>query len=500
MTLAILLIGLVIATSFIAYWADNLGKKLGKKRISLFGIRPKQTATLISIFTSVAIMLLTVGVLLATFSNLRNALLKYDSIRHTAIELQGKNSELIKNNSTLQDQQHTLDNQLTSLKKTSVKALKQRSAVMAQLVKIQADLKKASKAEQLARQGEKAAKAKADSAQKQYAKIAQKLFDAQKKVASSQQLLAQSLNKLQSTNQSLSKANNDYKAAHAQLAKANEQLQETQKSLASVQRNFKLVDQQVRSTLDQYREAASNVEKLKKRSDDLEAELKTQQQQLYGLSSWAYKLATGNVEVVYGTVFAQTLIPSKTTPAIAKAQLEALLKAGQNAVQSKYKLYLAQPNTEIKGDQIIDYIANQLSASDVAVSVRLVAARDHAEGEQDISTRFILVPVRTIFQKEVVIEESQIDSSIGDAMIFNQLLRLVNQGEAKAREKGSLPITTENSPFYAAGTNERIFEALREIQKNTGTVDVKMVAAQNITTVDSMHVKFIVTANSNPSS
>src|SRR5690606_11915648 len=96
MTLAILLIGLVIATSFIAYWADNLGKKLGKKRISLFGIRPKQTATLISIFTSVGIMLLTVGVLLATFSNLRNALLRYESAKRTALELRDKNSELLK--------------------------------------------------------------------------------------------------------------------------------------------------------------------------------------------------------------------------------------------------------------------------------------------------------------------------------------------------------------------------------------------------------------------
>lgn len=500
MTLAILLIGLVIATSFIAYWADNLGKKLGKKRISLFGIRPKQTATLISIFSSVAIMLLTVGVLLATFSNLRNALLRYDSAKRTATELRGENSELIENNSQLQKQQQTLHSQLTSLQQASAKALKQRSVLMAQLVKIQADLKKATKAEKLARQGEKAAKAKADSAQKRYAQIAQKLFDAQKKVTSSQKLLAQSLTKLQSTNKSLSQVNSDYKTAQAQLIKANKQLQQMQESLASVQRNFELVDQQVRSTLDQYREATRNVEKLRKRSDDLENELKAQQRQLYELSSVANNIATGNVEVAHGIVFAQTLIPSKTNPDVINAQLHALLKAGQNAVQNKYKLYLAQLNTQLQGDQIIDYLANQLSASDVTIATRLVAARDHAVGEKDIATRFILVPVRTIFQKGEVVEESQIDPTIGDALIFNQLLRLVNLGEAEAREKGSLPITTENSPFYAAGTNERIFEALREIQQHAESIDVKMIAAQNITTIDSMDVKFIVTPTEKPSS
>lgn len=501
MTLAILLIGLVIATSFIAYWADNLGKKLGKKRISLFGIRPKQTATLISVFSSVAIMLLTVGVLLATFSNLRNALLQYDSIRHTAIELRQKNNGLVKSNDGLLNQQRTLNIQLISLKQAAAKASKQRLAALAQLTKIRTDLKQASKAEKLARQGEKAAKAKANSAQQRFTQVAQRLRDAQEKVKSSQQLLAQSLNKLQSTNRSLSIANNDFKTARAQLAKADMQLKETQKNLTAVQNNFELVDQQVKTTLDQYRDAVRNVEKLKKRSDDLEVELKTQQQKLYELSAVANKLATGNVELAYGTVFAQTLVPSKTSSAIVKAQLQALLESGQNAVQGKYTLYLAQPTTEMQGEQVIDYLANLLSASDVTVSVRLVAARDHAEGEKDIATRFILVPVRTIFQKDEVVEQGQIDPDGGDALIFNQLLRLVKQGEAKARERGGLPITTEDSPFYyATDTNERIFEALRDIQKHSEKVDVKMVAAQNITTIDSMQVKFIVTDTSKPSS
>ncbi|MEO6906810.1 MAG: DUF3084 domain-containing protein [Abditibacteriaceae bacterium] len=507
MTLAILLIVLVIATSFIAYWSDNLGKKLGKKRISLFGIRPKQTATLISIFSSVGIMLLTVGVLLATFSNLRNALLRYDSARRTAIELRQKNNELVKSNGGLLNQQRTLNKQLSELKQASAKAVKQRLAAMRQLAKIRADLKQASKAEQRAQQGEKAAKAKANSAQQRYAQVVLKLQDAQHKVESSQILLAQTLDKLQSTNKSLAKANNDFKATRLQLTKASAQLQVSQKSLASVQRNFELVDQQVKTTLDQYRDAARNVEKLKQRSDDLETQLKVQQQQLTELTFVAKQVATGNVEVAYGTVFAQTLIPSKTNPAITKAQLQALLKTGQNAVQGKYTLtlepqqvYVDQQKTVLRGDQIIDYLSRQVSISDVTVSARLIAARDHAIGEQEISTRFILVPVRTIFQKNDVVEESQIDATSGDARIFNQLLSLVNQGEAKARDKGSLPITTQDSPFYAAGTNERIFEALRQIQTHTGTVDVKMITSQNITTIDPMQVQFVVTDNSSPSS
>ena len=69
-----LLIGLTIATCVIAYWSDNLGKKLGKKRVTLLGLRPRQTATLMTMTSSVVIMLFTFGVLLATNSGLRGAL------------------------------------------------------------------------------------------------------------------------------------------------------------------------------------------------------------------------------------------------------------------------------------------------------------------------------------------------------------------------------------------------------------------------------------------
>jgi uncharacterized protein (DUF3084 family) len=512
MTLAILILGLVVATSFIAYWADNLGKKLGKKRISLLGIRPKQTATLISIISSVAIMLLTVGVLLLAFPGLRDALLRYDSAKQAAVELGKKNTELSHSINGLKAQRQTLDKQLTSLQNASAKAKLQRKTAVAQLAKVRASLNDLRRqltrtiaAEKIAKQGEKTAKAKAISAGQRYEQVAQKLKDAQQKVASSQKLLAQSLNQLKSTNQSLAKTNNDFKAARQQLAKANSQLQQTQKSLASVQRNFELVDQQVKTTLDQYRDAARNVEKLKQTADDLKTELNFRQQQLASLEFVAYQVATGNVEVTYGTVFAQTLVPSKTDPALVKAQLQALLESGQKAVQGKYTIALApqpiapgQPATSDSA-KIIDYVARILSDSDVAASARLIAARDHAVGENEIQTRFILVPIRTIFQKDEVIAASQINASDGDAIIFHQLLDLVNQGETKAHEKGSMPITTQDSPFYAAGTPERVFEALRQIQTHTGTVNVKMIAAQNITTIDSMQVQFVV-ANGNPSS
>src|SRR4028119_129786 len=91
----ILVLGLMVATGVIAYWSDNLGKKLGKKRVSLLGLRPKQTATLITIASSLLIMLFTLGVMLATYRPLRHALLRFDSVR-------AANERLVEQNKILQ--------------------------------------------------------------------------------------------------------------------------------------------------------------------------------------------------------------------------------------------------------------------------------------------------------------------------------------------------------------------------------------------------------------
>jgi uncharacterized protein (DUF3084 family) len=81
LTPVILVLGLMAATAVIAYWSDNLGKKLGKQRVSLLGLRPKDTATLLTVASSLLIMLTTFGAMLVVHRPLRHALLRYDETR-----------------------------------------------------------------------------------------------------------------------------------------------------------------------------------------------------------------------------------------------------------------------------------------------------------------------------------------------------------------------------------------------------------------------------------
>lgn len=71
---AILIALLVLLSGIIAYVGDWLGSYVGKKRLSLFGTRPKQTGKIIGIGAGIAIMLVTLGISFLAFRNAWNVI------------------------------------------------------------------------------------------------------------------------------------------------------------------------------------------------------------------------------------------------------------------------------------------------------------------------------------------------------------------------------------------------------------------------------------------
>ena len=71
----IYLIGVMIVTGgAIAFIGDKLGTKIGKKRLSIFGLRPRHTSMIVTVITGSLITSLTMGALAVTSENVRTAL------------------------------------------------------------------------------------------------------------------------------------------------------------------------------------------------------------------------------------------------------------------------------------------------------------------------------------------------------------------------------------------------------------------------------------------
>lgn len=85
--LAVLILGAVIATL-----GDRIGTRVGKARLSLFKLRPRKTATLVTIITGILISASTLGILFAASNQLRTGVFELGTIqrrlRNTRTELE----------------------------------------------------------------------------------------------------------------------------------------------------------------------------------------------------------------------------------------------------------------------------------------------------------------------------------------------------------------------------------------------------------------------------
>ena len=79
---------LVITGGVIAFIGDRLGTKIGKKRLSILGLRPRHTSIIVTIITGALITTMTFAVMAATSENVRTALFGMEKLKQHMAEMQ----------------------------------------------------------------------------------------------------------------------------------------------------------------------------------------------------------------------------------------------------------------------------------------------------------------------------------------------------------------------------------------------------------------------------
>ncbi|MDO4204280.1 MAG: DUF3084 domain-containing protein [Selenomonadaceae bacterium] len=110
-----LILVLTIAGGAIAFIGDRLGTKIGKKKLSLFGLRPKHTSTLVTIATGLLITITTFGIMAAVSENVRTALFGMEKLNRRMAETQTKLSDA---NAQLGKAQQETEKSQAALKKS----------------------------------------------------------------------------------------------------------------------------------------------------------------------------------------------------------------------------------------------------------------------------------------------------------------------------------------------------------------------------------------------
>lgn len=99
---------IAVMGGIIAYVGDKIGTKVGKQRMSLFGLRPKYTSIVVTIITGLMIAAATVGVLSISSRSVRTALFGLDQMYAQMEEL---NQQITAKNEELKARQAEIDAQ-----------------------------------------------------------------------------------------------------------------------------------------------------------------------------------------------------------------------------------------------------------------------------------------------------------------------------------------------------------------------------------------------------
>jgi len=116
--LAVLVLGGVLSTL-----GDRLGSRIGKARLTLFGLRPRRTAVLITVLTGSLISALTLGLMVSVSERLRTGLFQLDQLegrlRSSRQALQASITQLSRSQGDLQRSQADLSRSATALRQAT---------------------------------------------------------------------------------------------------------------------------------------------------------------------------------------------------------------------------------------------------------------------------------------------------------------------------------------------------------------------------------------------
>ncbi len=440
LVLAILVLGGVIATV-----GDRLGSRVGKARLSLFNLRPRQTAVLITILTGSLVSASTLGVLLAIDGQLRTGVFELGKIQ---TNLKDAREEL----DQVRTQKQAIGEQLSKSRSDQLTAQRRLDATNRSL--------DAAIARQAKTQGElqrritdfEQARTQLETVTRQALSLRLDITQLQN---DRQQLLEQRdvvRNQIAQRDRELSQRNQDIAQRDRDIARRSQRLKELEFEQTELEKYLRLLENQIRLIRD------------------------------------------GRVAVVRGQVLAFGVLRIVDPSAAIQAVDQLLIQANRVALQ------LTQPGVTPRNNQVVIRITNaeveqlieQIQDGQDYV-VQVLSASNFVLGEKEIKVIASATLNRLIFPAGEIVASSRVDSLAMSEDELRQRLELLLAGaEFRAQGLGVLAggIQVGSSPAIPT-----IVKFTTDLQQFTQPVDLQIVTADNVYTAGPLKVQIIALQN-----
>lgn len=429
---AVLLLGGVIATV-----GDRIGTKVGKARLSLFNLRPRKTATLVTILTGVAVAASTLGILIGTSGPLRTGIFEYERIqrdrRRAEADLESAQGEL--------------------------------KAARTEKTKIETELGKARSDRTIAQQQLSETNASLQSATSERDKANQIRAQAQS---------------------GLSQAQNELQRNQAQLATVNRQAATLRLDIGQLQAERRRViaqgEEEIRAKNAVIREREDRLKVLEAQQEFLGREIAKLERESEGLRR-------GSVAIQRGQVLSSAIVRIVDPTAAQQAVDQLLREANRVATQRARPGSRQQEQIILITKAEVEQLANQINDGKDYV-VRVLSAANYLTGEAPIQVVAEAVPNQVLFNKGDLVASTSIDPTrVTDSDIQQRINLLLAAATFRARRLGMLTDTVE------IGRVQNLITFIEKLKTYTQTVELRAIAASPTFTAGPLTVELEIAPN-----
>ncbi|PSB18543.1 DUF3084 domain-containing protein [Phormidesmis priestleyi ULC007] len=451
---AVLILGGVIATV-----GDRIGTRVGKARLSLFNMRPRRTAVLVTILTGTLISASTLGILLATSEQLRIGILQLGQLQK---KISGFRATLSKTTQELENTTQQKGQVEAELSKTK----SEQSRVEAQLNRTNQYLKQATDRQARTDAQLQLAEAQRDRVRLQLSTVSQQATS-----------LRSEINQLQSERQVLVAERNQ---VQAQIAQRDAEI--TKRTQLIKQRDLDIAD---RDTVIAQRE---------QRLKALEDQRAFLAQEVQRSDEEARLVRLGILGVERNQVLASAVVRI-VNPQVASQAVDQLLREANRVALQRVQPIGAKPTDQIV--QItkpeVQQLTEQIDDGQDYV-VRILSAANYVKGEKTPIAIFAdAVRNQVLFLAGDVIAAKSIEpAKLSNAELSQSISQLIDASRFRARRAGVLSDSVQIEGVQSLQSWTSFAENLRQFQT---PVEVRVVASEVTSTVGPLKIELVAVQN-----
>ncbi len=508
----ILIVSILILGGVLATAGDRIGTKVGKARLSLFNLRPKKTATLVTIITGVSISATTLGILFATSKPLRKGVFEYDQtqakLRQIRRDLEKANSEkniveaeLNKARNDRSQAQVNLDKTNQSLQSALQKldqAIAEQTRKEERLETAQRQLSETISQKQALQQEIEDRQAERQALIQQLEQGKAQIFEQNQKIEAKNKLIAQKGEEIAQKNQELEGKSLEVERKEQELAEKSKDLEDKnieidEKNLIISKKTDEIEEksQEVRQKLREIELKNAVIAEQESRFKELESQQAYLEQEVEVLEREFKELQQGTIALRRNQVIVASVV-RVLNPAAAGDAVQRLLREANETV-----IKATQPGQKNVNQQVIsmtqaeiDRLVNQIDDGQDYV-VRVISAANYVVGEKQVQVFADAVLNKVVFQQGEVVAATSVDPQRMNTQQSRQRIeQLLQASSFRARHVGILGDTQ-----VADGKIETIINFLSLLEQQSLPVDVRAVAADLTYTSGPLKLELVAIRN-----